>query len=76
MALNKVLISIEAPGGTVCVDIFSRPDGAFGFEEYRREPEDGRGWYVTGFHAGATYQTQAEATAAARVAVLWLADLL
>ncbi|HEY2564091.1 MAG TPA: hypothetical protein VGI44_10300, partial [Acidimicrobiales bacterium] len=23
-----------------CVDIFSRPDGTFGFEEFRRDPED------------------------------------
>ena len=38
--LNKVIRSINAPGDARCVDLFARPDGSFGFEEYRRDPED------------------------------------
>jgi len=33
------------PGWAIdrCVDVFARPDGTFGFEEFRRDPED-MGW--------------------------------
>ena len=33
---NRVLRSIETDDGGRCVDLFARPDGTFGFEEYRR----------------------------------------
>jgi len=36
----KVLASPSTPAVDRCVDIFSRPDGTFGFEEFRRDPED------------------------------------
>src|SRR6266403_513923 len=35
-----VLASRENAEGNRCVDIFRRDDGSFGFEEYRRDPED------------------------------------
>ena len=35
-----VLASHQTPEADRCVDIFSRPDGTFGFEEFRRDPED------------------------------------
>jgi 8-oxo-dGTP diphosphatase len=38
---NKVLASLENSYGDYCVDIFTRPDGSFGFEEHRRDPEEG-----------------------------------
>ena len=69
---NKVLRSINAPGETRCVDTFRRPDGSFGFEEYRRDPEDGRGWFPVGFHSGRIFGTEDEALNAARDAVDWL----
>lgn len=69
---NKVHRSIEAPGGMRCVDIFQRPDASWGFEEYRREAEDGHGWFPIGFHAERAFPSAAAAEAAARVAVPWL----
>ena len=48
--VNKVIRSINAEGAPLCVDVFRRPDGSFGFEEFRRDPEDGRGWYPVGHH--------------------------
>ena len=74
MADNKVVRSIEAAGGQNCVDIFHRPDGSWGFEEYRREPEDGRGWFVTGFHGEQRFASRDQAEAAARLAVVWLEE--
>jgi hypothetical protein len=41
--INKVVRSINQTGESICVDVFVRPDGSYGFEEYRREPEAGRG---------------------------------
>ena len=72
MAANKVIKSIEAPGGQLCVDIFRRPDDSFGFELYRRDPEEGHGWYQVGYFADRQFETQATAEAAARDAVPWL----
>jgi hypothetical protein len=71
MADNKVLSSIEAPGGRLCVDFFQRPDGSWGFEEYRRDPEDPRGWARTGFFGETCFSTKAEAEQAAAAAVAW-----
>lgn len=72
MAGNKVHLSIEAPGGRLCADIFRRPDGSWGFEEYLADPEDGRGWIVTGFHAALRFETADEAEEAARRSCRWL----
>jgi hypothetical protein len=69
---NKVTRSIETPDGGRCVDLFQRPDGSFGFEEYRRDPEDGSGWYPIGFHTEASFASEAAALAEARQRIGWL----
>lgn len=74
--INKVIQSIETPGGGRCVDIFARPDGSFGFEEYRREAEDGRGWFAIGFHGTGVYDTETAARHDALEKVTWLGDAL
>lgn len=71
---NRVLQSIETPDGGRCVDLFVRPDGSFGFEEYRRDVEDGRGWFPIGFHKYRIYATETEAHAKARTLVSWLGE--
>ncbi len=70
---NRVLRSIETGDGGRCVDVFVRANGTFGFEEYRRDAEDARGWFPIGFHAGNVYRTEAEALAGATQTVAWLA---
>ena len=69
---NKVTRSIETPDSGRCVDLFRRPDASFGFEEYRRDVEDGHGWFPVGFHAEAVFATEDEALAEARRRVDWL----
>ena len=39
-----VFISIENVEHDRCVDLFSRPDGTCGFEEFRRDAEDRGAW--------------------------------
>lgn len=67
-----VLNSINADGGARCVDIFERPDGSFGFDEFRRDAEDTRGWYSIGYFGARTFSTQKAAMKAALATVAWL----
>lgn len=73
MAKPVVLRSMESPDGNRCVDLFRRADGRFGFEEYRRDVEDPRGWAQVGAFGGRIFRSEDEATTAARAAVAWLA---
>ncbi len=73
---NKVLRSINLDGETICVDIFARPDGTYGFDEFRRDPEDGQGWYSIGHYGSAEFSSPDEALAEARRVVSWLDDTM
>ncbi len=68
-----VLASIETAEGDRCVDIFLRPDGTCGFEEFRRDPEDAGAWTPVAFFSAAAFASRAEA--AARRAIPWFAAL-
>ena len=73
---NKVLRSINNQGADRCVDIFRRPDGSVGFEEFRRDVEDARGWFAIGGHSHRAFAGEAEALAAALTAVAWLRPVI
>lgn len=73
---NKVIHSINLPGDNICVDVFRRPDGTFGFDEFRRDPEDYRGWYSIGHHGAADFDTADAALGAAKAKVAWLEDAM
>jgi len=69
---NKVLASVENSYGDYCVDVFVRPDGTFGFEEYRRDPEDGGIWYSLSRYSGQIFSSEEGALAQATNCVAWL----
>jgi hypothetical protein len=71
-----VLVSHESTEADRCVDVFRRTDGSFGFEEFRRDPEDMGVWTPVSYHCGRRFPTEVEAVAAARRAVIWLDSLL
>ena len=71
---NKVLRSINAPDAARCIDIFQRPDGTFGFEEFRRDVEDLSGWFAIGGHGNRSFTTAEDAFEQALAAVPWLKD--
>jgi hypothetical protein len=71
-----VLVSHQTPAADRCVDVFSRPDQTFGFEEFRRDPEDMGAWTPVSYFSEQEYPTEEEALGAARVAVPWLARVL
>lgn len=67
-----VLKSINDTGDGRCVDIFQRPDGTYGFDEFRRDSEDARGWYPVGFFAALVFLSEEDALGEARSRVVWL----
>lgn len=69
--VNKVLASLENSYGDYCVDIFMRADGSFGFEEYRRDPEDAE-WRSLHRYSGQVFSSQENAVAQAKAQVPWL----
>ena len=71
-----VFNSIENREGSRCVDLFFRPNGSFGFEEFRRDPEDAGVWTPVQYYSGASYASKDAALSAAADAVNWLAEKL
>ena len=69
-----VLESVGSHDAGHCVDFFEDPDGGFGFEHLRADPEDGGRWTAVGGFSSARYETALAAAAAAGEAVGWLRD--
>jgi hypothetical protein len=72
---SGVITTVHNADADRCVKILRRPDGAFGFQEFRRDPEDAGGWTLVRDAPGATYATEEAAAAAARAGVSWLRDM-
>jgi hypothetical protein len=68
----KVLTSLENSAGDRCLDIFVRDDGTFGFEEYRKDPEDQRGWFSLHLYSYQVFATAEDALARAKSRVEWM----
>jgi hypothetical protein len=71
-----VLASHQTADASRCVDVFSRPNGTFGFEEFRRDPEDMGAWTPISYFSGREYPAEADAIEAARHAVPWVGAVL
>lgn len=72
---KRVIQSIETLDGGRCVDLFVRTDGTYGFEEYRRDVEDARGWFPIGHYAVLVFANENDARTAADRYVKWLRHL-
>jgi len=69
---SRVVASCSNETDDRCVDIFARDDGTFGFEEYRRDPEDLQGWFSLHRYSGQVFASQDEALSRARLSVSWM----
>jgi hypothetical protein len=69
-----VLASYENADHNRCVDVFERPDGTFGFEEFRKDPEDMGRWTPVAYFSATGYPTSDEARLAATRLVPWFDD--
>jgi hypothetical protein len=65
----QVLASYQTDDAARCVDIFRRPDDTFGFEEFRRDPEDLGAWTPVAYFSSRHYPSEFSAVEAARQAV-------
>jgi hypothetical protein len=72
---NKVLRSLQNRTGDLCVDLFVRDNGTFGYEECRQDPEDPRGWFSLHRYAQQAFETEESALVHARSTVAWLRDV-
>jgi hypothetical protein len=72
----RVLASPSTRAVDRCVDIFVRPDGSYGFEEFRRDPEDMGSWTPVAYYSSQAFTTHEDALEAARNKVRWLGDVL
>jgi hypothetical protein len=70
---NRVVASFNNPDGDHCVDIFLRDDGTYGFEEYRRDVEDMRGWFSLHRYSSQVFGTERDALTQAKAAIAWRA---
>ena len=71
---GAVLESIPNHDQNRCVDLFQRSDGTFGFNEFRKDPEDRGGWTLTANYSDLVFTSKDAALSAARTAVIWLRD--
>ena len=72
---SGVIATLHNDDAHRCVKIMKRPDGSFGFREFRRDPEDAGSWTLVNDPQG-SYPSQAHAVAAAKDGVPWLRDAL
>jgi hypothetical protein len=66
-----VVTSVQTLSGDRCVDIFVRPSGTFGYEEFRRDPEDMGAWTPLHYYSDQEFPGLDETIAAARRSVAW-----
>ena len=69
-----VFDSIENGQHDRCLDLFRRPDGSFGFEEFRRDVEDAGAWTPVAYYSRTAYASNEAALDAAIAGVVWLGE--
>ena len=67
-----VLMSLEDETGLLCVDVLELPGEGYGFQEFRRDPEDPHGWRPTGLAHDCVLISCDLALKAAHKSVTWL----
>lgn len=71
---QAVMASINSDYETRRIDVFARAYGSYGFEEFRRDPEDPRGWFPIGGFMNSRFTEPEQALARARASINWLAS--
>ena len=66
------ILSLEDAEGLRCVDVAAGADGAFGFKEFRRDPEDGGRWSLVADDTAIRYDIRDAALEAATARFAWL----
>jgi hypothetical protein len=64
--------SLENDEHDRCVDLFQLTDGSWGFEEFRRDPEDAGVWTQIGSYAMGIHASCEAARMAAQARIPWM----
>jgi hypothetical protein len=72
----KVLTSYQTTEADRCVDMFCRANGTFGYEEFRRDPEDRGAWTAISYFSDREFASEHDTLRSALTSVLWLGPLL
>jgi hypothetical protein len=67
---SGVVTTVHSEDAQRAIKVIKRADGRFGFNEFRREPEDAGGWTLVREDPAGTFATPDQAVAAARAG--WL----
>ena len=70
----KVIRSYNNEDESICVDIFVRPDNTWGFEQYRRDFEEGR-WFPISDYRSTIYPDESTARKEAAKEISWFQSL-
>jgi hypothetical protein len=70
---SGVIATLHNDDANRCVKIIKGSDGTFGFNEFRRDPEDAGGWTLVRENPRDAYATQEQAAAVARAG--WLRNV-
>jgi len=70
----KVIRSYNNQDESACVDIFLRSDGTWGFEQYRRDFEEGR-WFPISHFKSLIFQDETAARNKAETEIKWFQEL-
>ena len=71
---SGVVATLHSDDAHRCVKIIKQPDGRFGFQEFRREPEDAGGWTLVNDSPTANLASKEQALEAACAGVAWLRE--
>jgi hypothetical protein len=66
-----VISSAQTFEGDRCVDVFVRPNGSFGYEEFRKDPEDMGAWTPLHYFSDKQFSSEDEVIDAAKRTVSW-----
>ena len=67
-----VIQSINNDESNLCIDFFTRNNGTFGYEEYRKDPENTSDWYKIGYFTYKIFSSKDEAYNDALKTISWL----
>jgi hypothetical protein len=70
---SDVIATLHNDDANRAVKIIKSSDGTFGFNEFRRDPEDAGGWTLVSANPRGIYATEEQAVDAARAG--WLRDM-
>ena len=67
-----VINSINNDDNNLCIDFFIRNNNTFGYQEYRKDPENMTEWYRIGNYDHKIFLTKDEAYQDAKKTIVWL----